>query len=75
MKGPCASGLRTARTSVDAGLRPELRRALSHPAWLGREVARLSPTSRGVDVGGARSHLRLSPPSRSSASPVDHKRV
>ena len=31
VKGPCASRLRTARASVDAGLRPELRRALSHP--------------------------------------------
>ena len=51
MKGPCASGLRTARASVDAGLRPELRRASSHPAWLGREVTRLALTNRGVDVG------------------------
>ena len=73
VKGPCASGLRTARASVDAGLRPELRRALSHPAWLGREVARLSPTSRGVDVGRALTYGRRH--SRSSASPVDHKRV
>ena len=61
MKGPCASGLRTARASVDAGLRPELRRALSHPAWLGREVARLSPTSRGVDVGRALTYGRRLP--------------
>ena len=30
---------------------PELRRALSHPTWLEREVARLAPTSRGVDAG------------------------
>ena len=61
MKRPCASGLRTARASVDAGLRPELRRASSHPTWLGREVARLSPTSRAVDVGRARTYGRRLP--------------
>ena len=42
-------------------MRPELRRALSHPTWLGREVARLSRTSRGVDVRRARTYGRRLP--------------
>ena len=71
MKGPCASGLRTARASVDAGLRPELRRASSHPAWLGREVARLSPTSRGVDVGGG----ALSPTAVDTRDPAPRRSI